>query len=551
MRKLLNGLLIFFLLVSLASAQVASAQPASESEEEIITDMLIRMSPLEKVGQLMLISFDGTNTSENTDIAKLIKEYHIGGVILSTANENFVNEDVETNTQTLITELQNINYQKSLDTSNLISFKDGFPVYVPLYIGLNQLNENDHSLKMFPGTRNLPSQMTLGATWSPNLVNAIGAAYGAELSRLGFNLFLGPSLDLIDTSDTSRGWYTGTNSFGSDPYWVGKMSKAFVDGLHEGSENHISVIASHFPGLGGADRPPSHEVSTIQRSLDQLKQHELAPFLALTDTRNNYKAVDGVMSAHIRFQGLQGNIRSTTRPISFDPLALQQLLSVKPLDAWRAEGGLLISDSLGSAAVRSFFDPTELSFDAQTIARTAFLAGNDMLYLDNFATFAHEGQTATIQRTISFFAQKYQEDSVFAQRVDESVSRILKNKLSLYSEFSLDNVLAPTQQVEESPGYDQLTLEVARESLSLLAPKEDFLSTIINEGPNKADHITIISDSRSVAPCETCLRIHTLGTNAFAETFLNLYGGTGMDQIVDYRIYSYNFSHLNEYLDNK
>lgn len=93
--------------------------------------------------------------------------------------------------------------------------------------------------------------MTLGASWSPELSNAIGQIYGAELSSLGFNLFLGPNLDLIDTSDTSKGIFTGTSSFGANPYWVGKIANAFVGGIHTGSNNRMAVVATHFPGLGG------------------------------------------------------------------------------------------------------------------------------------------------------------------------------------------------------------------------------------------------------------------------------------------------------------
>jgi len=94
--------------------------------------------------------------------------------------------------------------------------------------------------------------------------------------------------------------------------------------------------------------------------------------------------VDGLMVSAIRFQGLQGNIRATTMPVNFDQNALEQLLSPEPLANWRENGGLVISDSLGSPAVQLFFSSGEQEFDPLTVARTAFLAGNDMLYLDNF-----------------------------------------------------------------------------------------------------------------------------------------------------------------------
>ncbi|HNZ15021.1 MAG TPA: glycoside hydrolase family 3 N-terminal domain-containing protein, partial [Anaerolineaceae bacterium] len=84
------------------------------AEEQIILEMLQRMSPLEKAGQLMLVTFDGTDVSENSEIIELIQDYHIGGVVLSTKNENFTDVDTAQATQALITALQESAYQKSL-----------------------------------------------------------------------------------------------------------------------------------------------------------------------------------------------------------------------------------------------------------------------------------------------------------------------------------------------------------------------------------------------------------------------------------------------------
>lgn len=550
MRKLLLIVLILCLSMRIVPVQAQTDYQAVLPEDPIVADLLSRMSPLEKAGQLMLVTFEGTNTDEDAKITQLIKDYHIGGVVLSTAHENFTDQEAEQSTRALIDSLQNIAFEKSQKLPEVSNQDHESPVYIPLYVGLALNQEGDHSQKLLPGLSKLPSELTIGATWSPELASAAGEAYGMELSKLGFNLFLGPSLDLIDTSDISRGVYTGTNSFGSDPYWVGKIGSAFVQGLHTGSNNCVSVIATHFPGLGSADRPPNYEVSTIQRSLDQLKENELAPYLALAGTTPGNGSMDGLMSSHIRFQGLQGNVRSTTRPVSFDPIALQQLLDVPPLTSWHANGGIVVSDSLGSPSVRSFFDPTGISFDAQGIARTAFLAGNDMLYLDNFAGSQYEDQAETIQRTITFFAQKYQEDTVFAQKVDASVSRILKNKLSLYNKFSIDKVTKQPELTIETPAQNQLMLEISRAGLSLLSPKEDYLNTVFNEGPLFNDYITIFNDSRDIQACESCAKMISLGVNDFGNTLLGLYGNAGTQQLADFRVSSYTFAQLSEFLQD-
>ena len=248
MRKLLLIVLILCLSMRIAPVQAQTDYQVILPEDPIVADLLSRMSPLEKAGQLMLVTFEGTNTDEDAKITQLIKDYHIGGVVLSTAHENFTDQEAEQSTRTLIDSLQNIAFEKSQKLPEVSNQDHESPVYIPLYVGLALNQEGDHSQKLLPGLSKLPSELTIGATWSPELASAAGEAYGMELSKLGFNLFLGPSLDLIDTSDISRGVYTGTNSFGSDPYWVGKIGSAFVQGLHTGSNNRVSVIATHFPG---------------------------------------------------------------------------------------------------------------------------------------------------------------------------------------------------------------------------------------------------------------------------------------------------------------
>jgi len=167
--------------------------------------------------------------------------------------------------------------------------------------------------------------------------------------------------------------------------------------------------------------------------------------MAVAGAEDPLQQADGFMVSHIRFQGLQGNIRATTKPVSFDQAALAQLLGVEPIAAWRQAGGLTISDSLGSRAVRLFFDPTGSEFDPINIARTAFLAGNDMLYLDNFWAKNDLDPYTTIRRTLDSFTDKYQEDSVFAQQVDASVRRILGAKLKRYPEFNIELVVPPAE----------------------------------------------------------------------------------------------------------
>jgi len=306
----------------------ASDSPLSQLELQFNS-----MSPAEKVGQLFLLTFNGSDTSAAAPVFDLIKNYHIGGVVLDRHNENFTNPDqIPYDSWTLIQGLQSIEFNSSnLSSSDDPNYGDKTSEYVPLFVGLSQ--EGDHSdySEIIAGLSPLPSQLAMGATWDPGLAELVGEQLGRELSALGINLLFGPSLDVL--SDPSPGQSDlGVRSFGGDPYWVGKFGQAYISGIHKGSLDKIVVVGKYFPGLGGSDRLPEEEVATVRKSLEQLQQIDLAPFFAVTgNAQSPDQAVDALLNSHIRYQGLQGNIRSTTRPISLDPQAFELLMSLDPL----------------------------------------------------------------------------------------------------------------------------------------------------------------------------------------------------------------------------
>lgn len=514
--------------------------------------LMAEMTPAEKVGQLFLITFDGREIDPEGPLVQLIQDYHVGGVVLSSSHNNFSSTETASSTRELISALQELAWLKSqpvINTDNSPATSQDLPAYVPLFIGTSQKDLTGKQDQFLQELTQLPNLMAIGATWSEENAMQVGRVLGQELAAMGFNLYLGPSLDVVDTSDLLQAANAGTETFGGDPYWVGLLAQAYIAGLHTGSEGRMSVIARHFPGLGGADRPPLEEVSTIQKSLEQLLQIELKPFMAVAGSADQLQQADGFMVSHIRFSGLQGNIRTTTKPISFDQTALAQLLGVEPIAAWRQAGGLTISDSLGSQAVRLFFDPTGSEFDPINIARTAFLAGNDMLYLDNFWAKNDPDVFSTIRRTLESFTAKYQEDSVFAQQVDASVRRILQAKLNRFPEFNLEQVLPRVEDLELIGKSTAVSLKTAREGVTLIAPSQEYLTGLLPQAPAYSEYITIFTDTRTQQQCSTCESLSHFSTYAFYEALTELYGSRGSRQLSDSRISSYSFVQLTEILD--
>ncbi|MFH1446763.1 MAG: glycoside hydrolase family 3 N-terminal domain-containing protein, partial [Chloroflexota bacterium] len=501
---LVNALLIGIFLLNSLQMTAVDANTGSDalSAEEVIQ----QMTPEEKVGQLFLITFDGVDIGENSKIYDLVVNNHIGGVVLRADHDNFVEEETLSAIYQLTSGLQNLVWLKTqLDEAASVGAENNPPAYVPLFIGISQEGNGYPSDQILTGLTALPSALALGATWNPVLATQSGAVLGEELSALGFNLYLGPSLDVVDTSKVDTAYYLGTRSFGGDPYWVGEMGKAFIEGIHQGSENKIAVIAKHFPGQGGSDRPPEEEVATVLKSLEQLKQLELAPFFSVTGKATSLDAVsDGLMVSHIRYQGFQGNIRATTKPVSLDATALAQLMALDSFSTWRADGGLMVSDSLGSRAVRRFIDPTEETFETWQVARTAFLAGNDLLYLNDFIATGDPDAYTSILYTLEFFTQKYREDSAFAQRVDTSVLRILNSKIRLYQNYELENVLPSESSITTIGKSQQVAFDVAQQAVTLISPTVIELDNLLPNPPALYDRIVIFSDVRNSYQCSTC-----------------------------------------------
>ena len=546
MRVIRTLLLVLFLLPFVprpAQAQTSTLPPN-------IRLILDSMTPEERVGQLFLVTFKGTDTSAESQIYELITRYHVGGVMLTLENDNFTGAETIVETQALINALQRLEWDDAITPlTNTESGQVAAPAYVPLFIGAAQEGDGYPTDQLLDGLTPLPSEMAIGSTWAPELAQQVGIVRGRELAALGFNFNIGPSLDVLETP-SSLGSDLGARVFGGDPFWVGEMGSAYVNGLHIGSENKLLVIAKHFPGVGGADRLPEQEVSTVRKSLEQLKQIELAPFFEVTGNSISESAtVDGLLISHIRYQGFQGNIRATTRPISFDSQALNQILALPQFAGWFSDGGLIVSDDLGSPSVSDFYASGGGQFFARIAARDAFLAGNDILYLGNILSSDAPDTFTTTTRMIDFFVQKYIEDPAFAQRVDASVGRILAAKNKLYGNFIISNVVRDRVQLIEVGSDTEVTFAVARSSATLISPSLSDLTTVLPLPPQPSEHLVFLTDTVDGKQCTECISRPLFAVDALENVILQLYGPQSGNQTEGFRLSSYSFENLQAMLD--
>jgi beta-N-acetylhexosaminidase len=538
--------LVFVLTLLFPSISVAHVSAAEKNKNQLTEQyQLTSLTPEEKVGQLFLVTFAGSSLEEGSDIYNLITDYHVGGVILKRENNNFNSySTLAEDARLLINSIQQTRYDfLTSGSTGQIRYN-----YIPLFSGLSQEGNQSDFTEIINGLSPVPSQMSIGATWDINLAEQIGFQVGSELSLLGVNLLLGPSLDILSDPSPSPS-DLGVRSFGGDPYWVGEMGKSYIKGIHNGSRQNLAVIAKYFPGLGSADRLPDQEIATVRKSLEQLRQTDLAPFFTVTSASLEDPATaDGLLNSHIRYQGLQGNIRATTSPISLDPQALDLLMSLSPLDTWRESGGVIVSDNLGALSIRQLYDPTGTSFDIRRVALDAFIAGNDILFLGNSGENNEPLPADEVAATIQFFAQKYREDEAFAERVDTSVERILGLKESLYPIPNLASVLTTPTPLANLEKTDTAAA-VARRSATLIHPQQSDFEAALPDPPSASDRIVILTDTSSQKACQDCPDVTTLAAQDFENAILRLYGPLSGGQLVRANLTSYTYKEAITLLD--
>jgi len=559
-RATISGWTAFILLIStllssldpIASVQAAPDRQATTPMERARA-LLDNLSPEERVGQLFLVTFQGTDSDNDSIINDLIANYYIGGVILLARNDNFsAGPDELERIFSMNRQLQLNRWSASQQPGTSESGESFTPTFVPLFITISQEGDGYPYDQIINGLTPLPNEMALGATWNPNLVAQVGNVLGQELSALGFNLLLGPSLDVLETPNIEGGSGLGTRTFGGDPFWVGRLGQAYISGIHKGSGGGIAVVAKHFPGNGGADRLPEEEVATVRKSLEELQNFDLAPFFEVTGRAQSPDTiVDALLTSHIRYQGFQGNIRATTRPISFDQQAFNLLMNLPALAAWRQNGGVMVSDDLGSRAVRRFSELTNPNqpFDARRVALNAFLAGNDLIYLGDIIAGEDPDVLTTTVNILRFFAQKYRDDTAFAQRVDESALRILALKFKLYDSFSLNEILPSAEHMDLIGKSGEITFEVAQKSTTLISPSLEELDAAVPDPPDSGDRIVFITDARQARQCSQCIEQPIMSVDALQQSVLRLYGPEAGRQVTPWFLVSYSYDDLINMLD--
>src|SRR5262245_54880763 len=89
------------------------------------------------------------------------------------------------------------------------------------------------------GKTAFPNAQVLAASWDTALAGRFGAALGAEAAGKGFNLVLGPTVNILRTPK----WGRAAETFGEDPYLAGQLAAAEIRAMQR---RHVMAEVKHF-----------------------------------------------------------------------------------------------------------------------------------------------------------------------------------------------------------------------------------------------------------------------------------------------------------------
>lgn len=476
-------------------AQPAAAEPDPASLEQAAQRLAAELTPEERIGQLLLVPFAGAGAEDSSAIARLVVERHLGGVILDPANGNLQSgPDAPQQAAALAAALQTRYFQSHAR-------------YLPLFVALAPGPDGGLGLPSDLGPAPLPSLMSLGATWSPDLAGRLGDSLGRYLGGMGVNLLLGPDLDVHSGPRPAGQGDLGPASLGASPAWVGRLGEELIRGLHQGSGGRLAVAVGSFPGAGAADRSQADAVAVVERPFEQLLASDLVPFLdvAVSPQEDPAGAADALRSSRVRYRGIQ---RQPERPFALDGSGLRYLEGQVPrLAAWRAGGGLRLSPGLGLPAFRSYATAAEAAdLGSRRVIREALMAGHDLLDLSGLDTAEASGAGPTlaadeIEAGIRWLTEQYAADAELRRRVDEALLQVLRLKLRLFgSQPRLEDGLAAGDPAAAGADLGEIAAEIAQESLTRVspAPGQDLGS------PQPGERILWVVDARERRDCPDC-----------------------------------------------
>lgn len=363
-----------------AQGDHSPARAADTPAGDPIEERLQRMTLEEKIGQMFMVGIPGT--SVGAEVVALLRDYHIGGVILFRRNMQAVNQTIQLNAQ-----LQRLSAR--------------YNAGVRLFIATDQEGGRVTTLSAaLRGGYSFPSAESLGRL--PDTRRTVEAATrtAALFRQLGLNMNLAPVLDVLTEpkNPVIRG-----RAFGTNPRTVISHGCAYIHALQQ---QGILATAKHYPGHGATDKDSHRALPVVRMPFQQWSQAHLSPFQAAVKTQ-----VAALMTAHVVYDFPDAPQPHAQRlPATFSPYFLTEVLRNH-----LAYTGVLLTDCMLMRAVQL----SQPNWGRAIL--NAVVAGVDIVLISNTLSRFYSAYAA-LERAVHTGALP-------ESRIDESVRRILQTKL--------------------------------------------------------------------------------------------------------------------------
>ncbi|MGO3357447.1 MAG: glycoside hydrolase family 3 N-terminal domain-containing protein [Bifidobacterium crudilactis] len=357
-----------------------------------IDDLLSRMSVEEKVGQLMQLD-------AQHDLEHKVLDIHVGS-ILHASPQNLV-EAAELVQRTRLG--------------------------IPLIVGEDCI----HGYSFWPGATIFPTQLTMAASWNPDLLERSARITAVEASATGVHWTFSPVLCIA----RDLRWGRVDETFGEDPLLIGTLAAAMVRGYQgEGLDDPTSILATakHFAAY--SETQGGRDASEADISHRKMRSWFLPPFERV--------AKAGCSTFMLGYQSTDGI------PITLNRWLLNDVLRGE----WGYQGMLVTDwDNVGRMVWEQNIQP-----DYKHAAAAAIKAGNDMIMS---TPGFYEGALDALE-----------EGMIEETDLDAPVGRILRLKFAL-GLFENPRIPDQTRIAGDigTPEHTELNLEAARASLVLLS----------------------------------------------------------------------------------
>lgn len=353
-------------LMSTPPDQETGATNKPQTVEEKAATIVQKMTPEERVGQLMMVGILGPTLDK--DASWQLSQYPLGNIILFDRNMENPAQVKELN-QGLTKQIQ--------DTTGVAPF-----------IAVDQ--EGGQVVRMRDQFPTIPSEAAIGQTGNPDAAKEEAIKTATALKDMGFTVNFAPVVDLGAGAE---------RSYSSAPDTVVAFAKEAIAGY-----TSVGLWSSlkHFPGIGKVQTDPHIDGDSVTASRDMLDQQDLRPFNELIKSMNHDNTF--IMVSNVTFPALDPNLPAcVSKPIMTDLLRNQYQYK-----------GLILSDDMEMGAMAKHYAFADMGV-------MAIKAGADMVLVCH--DYGHE------RETYEGLLKEYKQNEEFRNLVDEKATRIVRTKL--------------------------------------------------------------------------------------------------------------------------